>query len=425
MLIDRCLKKITKQTSESLEIPFADAELFENFQSLLYVRDLELMLCEEILEEDMLLRSQLNDLSNQFRVTSQELFALKEEKDVLQKDLEQLEEKSGLLREKLSMAVKIGKGLVQDRDKLKVFLEEKKSEIEKLRLELQLEESRVAESTGQISTLFADLERIPKLERNLASMKEEKDQLEKFFFESNGKLQRVIESINRIVLPVDSALLEPVEKLKLLAGYIDDCQTSKIQIEQELREVKEEATIRAGKLAKASILAGKLTEAQSTMKLLEDSLAIAKDDFSRLAEEKKEMEIGKNNTEIELQKAIEERDVSQSRVLKLESDVGVLEVSCREARLKIEEYQAKEDRWKEKDAELLSSYNSLLMKEKEAEEPLLSASQTRILLKKLSGIEIPLVESDSLEPHSSSDIKKLFSVIGSFTDLQNQLNLLS
>ncbi|XP_039006431.1 tropomyosin-like isoform X2 [Hibiscus syriacus] len=415
MLIDRCLKKITKQTSESLEIPFADAELFENFQSLLYVRDLELMLCEEILEEDMLLRSQLNDLSNQFRVTSQELFALKEEKDVLQKDLEQLEEKSGLLREKLSMAVKIGKGLVQDRDKLKVFLEEKKSEIEKLRLELQLEESRVAESTGQISTLFADLERIPKLERNLASMKEEKDQLEKFFFESNGKLQRVIESINRIVLPVDSALLEPVEKLKLLAGYIDDCQTSKIQIEQELREVKEEA----------SILAGKLTEAQSTMKLLEDSLAIAKDDFSRLAEEKKEMEIGKNNTEIELQKAIEERDVSQSRVLKLESDVGVLEVSCREARLKIEEYQAKEDRWKEKDAELLSSYNSLLMKEKEAEEPLLSASQTRILLKKLSGIEIPLVESDSLEPHSSSDIKKLFSVIGSFTDLQNQLNLLS
>ncbi|XP_039015413.1 GRIP and coiled-coil domain-containing protein 2-like isoform X2 [Hibiscus syriacus] len=495
MLIDRCLKKIKEQTSASLEIPFVDPELFENFQSLLYVRDLKLMLFEEILEEDMLLRSTLNDLSNQFQVTSQELFALKEEKDVLQKDLEQSEEKSGLLREKLSMAVKKGKGLVQDRDKLKVLLEEKKSEIEKLRLELQQEESRVAEFTGQISTLSADLERIPKLERNLASMKEEKDQLEKFFFESNGKLQRVIESIDRIFLPVDSALLEPVEKLNLLAGYIDDCQTSKIrieqelrevkeeastlagklaeaqatidycqtsktqteqelqkvkeeasilvgklaeaqatidccqttkiQIEQELREVKEEASIWAGKLAKASILAGKLTEAQATMKLLEESLAIAKDDLSQLAEEKKEMEIGKNNTEIELQKAIKERDVSQCRVLKLESDVGVLEDSCREARVTIEEYQAKEDGWKEKEEELLSSYNSLLMKEKEAEEPLLSAYQTRILLKKLVGIEIPLVESDSLEPRCSADVKKLFSVIGSFTDLQNQLYLLS
>ncbi|KAK8699426.1 hypothetical protein V6N13_115514 [Hibiscus sabdariffa] len=495
MLIDRCLKNIKEQTSSSLEIPFVDAELFENFQSLLYIRDLELMLSEEILEEDMLLRSQLNDLSNQFRVTSQELFALKEEKDVLQKDLAKSEEKSGLLREKLSMAVKKGKGLVQDRDNLKVILEEKKSEIEKLRLELQQEESRVVECTGQISTLSADLERIPKLESNLASIKEEKDQLEKFLVESNGILQRVVESIDHIVIPVDSAFLDPVEKLNLLAGYIDDCQISKTRTEQELREVKEEAstladklaeaqatidycqaaktqteqglrevkeeasilagklaeaqatidccqmtksqteqelreakeetTILAGKLAKASHLAVKLTEAQATTKLLEDSLAIAKDDLSQLAEEKKEMEIDKNNIEIELQKAIEERNVSQSRVLKLESDVGALEDSWREARLKIEECQAKEDRWKEKEAELLSSYNSLLMKEKEAEDPLLSASQARTLLKKLSGIEIPPVESDDLEPHCSADVKKLFSVIGSFTDLQSQLNLLS
>ena len=44
---------------------------------------------------------------------------------------------------------------------------------------------------------------------------------------------------------------------------------------------------------------------------------------------------------------------------------------------------------------------------------------------KLSGIEIPLVESEDLEPHSSADVKKLFSVIDSFTDLQNQINLLS
>ncbi|KAB2097373.1 hypothetical protein ES319_A01G166300v1 [Gossypium barbadense] len=88
VLIDRCLEKLKEQTSPSLETPFVDAELFEKYQSLLYARDLELMLCKEILEEDMLVWSQLNDLSNQFRVTSQELFSLKEEKDVLQKDLE-------------------------------------------------------------------------------------------------------------------------------------------------------------------------------------------------------------------------------------------------------------------------------------------------------------------------------------------------
>ncbi|XWS22695.1 hypothetical protein CRYUN_Cryun29cG0058100 [Craigia yunnanensis] len=296
MLIDRCFEKIKEQKSASLETPFMDAELFEKLQSLLYVRDLELTLSEEILEEDMLVRSQLNDLSNQFTVTSQELFGLKEEKDVLQKDLERSEEKSGLLWEKLSMAVKKGKGLVQDRENMKLLLEEKNSEIEKLRLELQQQEYKVAECRDQISTLSTDLEGIPKLESDLAAMKEERDQLEKFLFESNSILQRVVESIDCIFIPVDSALKEPVEKLNLLARYIDDCQTAKTQTEQELREVKEEA----------SNLAGKLAEAQATMKLLEDALAVARKDLSQLAEEKREMEFGKRNIEIELQKAIEE-----------------------------------------------------------------------------------------------------------------------
>ncbi|KAH1122445.1 hypothetical protein J1N35_005605 [Gossypium stocksii] len=246
-------------------------------------------------------------------------------------------------------------------------------------------------------------------------MKEEKDQLEKLLFESNRRLHTVVESINCIVIPVDSAVLEPVQKLNLLSEYIYDCQTAKKQTEQELREVKEEA----------SILDGKLAEARATMKLLEDALTTVKNNLAQLAGEKNEMETGKKNIEIELQKTIEQRDESQSRVFKLESDVEGLEGSSREMRLKIEDYHAKEDRWKEKEAELLSSYNSLLMKVKEAEEPLLSASQLRTLMEKLSGIEIPLVESEDLEPHISADVKKLFSVIGSFTDLQNRIKLLS
>ncbi|TYH31538.1 hypothetical protein ES288_A01G180500v1 [Gossypium darwinii] len=214
-------------------------------------------------------------------------------------------------------------------------MEEKMSEIEKLRLELQQEESRVAECGEQISSLSADLDSIPKLESNLASIKEEKDQLEKLLFESNRRLHMVVESINCIVIPVDSAFLEPVQKLNLLSEYIYDCQTAKKQTEQELREVKEEA----------SVLAGKLAEARATMKLLEDALTTVKNDLAQLAGEKNEMGTGKKNIEIELQKTIEQRDESQSRVFKLESDVEGLEGSCREMRLKIAGYQAKEDRW--------------------------------------------------------------------------------
>ncbi|OMO81495.1 CAAX amino terminal protease [Corchorus olitorius] len=302
MLIDRCFGKIKEQMSASLDAPIMDAELFEKLQSLLYVRNMELMLCDEILEEDRLVRSQLSDLTNQFTVTSRELFALKEEKDILQKDLERSEEKSGLLREKLSMAVKKGKGLVQDRENLKHLLEEKNSEIEKLSLELQQQKSTVAECRDQISTLSTDLERIPKLESDFAAMKEQRDQIEKFLLESNNILQRVSEVIDRIVIPVALEFQEPIEKLEWLAGYIDDCQTAKAQTEQELREVKEEA----------SNLAGKLAEAEATMKSVEDALTVAQNDSNQLAEEKREMEFGKKNIEIELQKAMEEAHLQKS-----------------------------------------------------------------------------------------------------------------
>ncbi|TYG80133.1 hypothetical protein ES288_D02G192400v1 [Gossypium darwinii] len=303
MLIDRCFRKIKDPPTASSETTFVEAQLFEKLQSLFYVRDLELTLCEEVLEEDMLVRSQLNDLSDQMRVTSKELFALKEEKDVLQKDLERSEEKSSLLREKLSMAVKKGKGLVQDRENLKLLLEEKNSEIEKLKLELQHEESTVANCRDQISTLSTDLERIPKLESDLAAMREGRDQLEKFLFESNSILQRLVESIGHIVIPADSTFQEPVEKLNFLSGYMDDCLTAKARTEQDLLQVKEEA----------KNVAVKLAEAEANMKTLGDALAVAKNDLSQLAEEKRDMEFGKKNLEIELQKALEEAHSENSK----------------------------------------------------------------------------------------------------------------
>ncbi|KAE8665030.1 hypothetical protein F3Y22_tig00112699pilonHSYRG00063 [Hibiscus syriacus] len=68
----------------------------------------------------------------------------------------------------------------------------------------------------QISSLSTDLERIPKLESDLAG----NDQLEKFLFENNSILQRVFESIDRVVIPVGSTFQEPVEKLNFLAGYV-------------------------------------------------------------------------------------------------------------------------------------------------------------------------------------------------------------
>ncbi|KAH0991798.1 hypothetical protein GBA52_003281 [Prunus armeniaca] len=296
LLIDRCIGKIKKQSSALLDSPKVDAELFETIQSHLYVRDQKLMLYENMLEEEMLVRSEVNNLSNEFQAVSQKLVALEEEKGSLQKDVERSEEKNTVLREKLSMAVKKGKGLVQDRENLKHLLDEKNSEIEKLRLELQQQQSALAECRDKISSLSTDVDRITKLDADLVSMKEQRDQLEQFLMESNNMLQRLIESIDAIILPIESVFEEPVGKVNWLAGYMNECQDAKANAQRELGIVKEEA----------SNLAAKLAEAHSTVKSREDELSVAKNDISQLAEEKREIEVDKTNVEKELEKAIEE-----------------------------------------------------------------------------------------------------------------------
>ncbi|XP_050130436.1 trans-Golgi network-localized SYP41-interacting protein 1-like isoform X2 [Malus sylvestris] len=317
LLIDRCIGKIKEQSSSSLDSAKVDAELFETIQTHLYVRDQKLMLCETLLEEETLVRSEVSNLSNELRDVSQILVALKEEKGTLQRDFERSEEKNTVLREKLSMAVKKGKGLVQDRENLKHRLDEKKSEIDKLQLELQQEQLALAECRDKISSLSADADRIPKLDADLVTMKEQRDQLEQFLLESNNMLQRVIESLDGIDLPVDPVFEEPVGKVKFIAGYINECQDAKEKAEQELGKVKEDV----------NDLAGKLAEAHSTIKSLENELSVAENDISQHVEQKREMEVGKTKVEKEFEKAIEE---AKSQAIKY-SEVCASKKSLEEA----------------------------------------------------------------------------------------------
>ncbi|KAK1381318.1 hypothetical protein POM88_028062 [Heracleum sosnowskyi] len=122
-MIDRFLGKTKEKTSVTIGSSHVEREIFERMQSLLYTRDQEAMLFKKVLEEDILSRSEVNQLANKVEVISQELRNLKEENESLQKTLSRSEEKAALLREKLSMAVKKGKGLVQERENVKQLLD--------------------------------------------------------------------------------------------------------------------------------------------------------------------------------------------------------------------------------------------------------------------------------------------------------------
>ncbi|XP_023733663.1 trans-Golgi network-localized SYP41-interacting protein 1 [Lactuca sativa] len=232
---------------------------------------------EDFVKKEKMDGLELDKCSSKIAEVSEELCVLKDTNGCLKIDLQRSEDKVGLLKEKLSMAVKKGKGLVQEREIMKKQIAEKNAHIEALNLELKNQED-------QISKLSSDVERIIKLESDLLHSKEERDQIEQFLVESNTILQQVIDATNAIVLPND--INDPVEKVKLCAAYLNECQVSKAQVEQELRDVKNEAL--------------------KTTKSLEDALSISEKNMSQLNEEKIKLENLKTRIEEELHNAKEE-----------------------------------------------------------------------------------------------------------------------
>ncbi|XP_058102110.1 trans-Golgi network-localized SYP41-interacting protein 1 isoform X2 [Magnolia sinica] len=320
-LIEKCIGNIREIIAVSSESALVEKENFQRLQSLLYVRDQELMLCKKMLEEEMFDRSEMASLSNELRRVSEEIVALKTERDSLQKDLERAEEKSSLIREKLSMAVKKGKGLVQEREGFKLSLEEKNTEIEKLKCELQQQESAVNEFKDQIKRLSSDLECIPKLESDTITMKEQKDQIEKLLLESNNRLQTLVHSIERTSFPTNIVFEDPVEKVKWLSEFIRESQVAKTRTDQELVKAKEEVDLQVSKLA----------DACATIKLLKDGLSQSENIISVLGDQKKDAEVGKTHAEKELDKAKEEADLQASKLADAYATIKSLEDALSQA----------------------------------------------------------------------------------------------
>ncbi|KAL5717863.1 hypothetical protein ACHQM5_010820 [Ranunculus cassubicifolius] len=275
--VGRIKEKVTTAHLESLNI---GTEQFEWIQSLLYLRDQELVLCKDILEEDMLNRSDAATIANELKKVTEEIILMKDVKESMQKELERSDEKCALLREKLSMAVKKGKGLVQEREVLKKSLDEKSAEIEKLQLELQQQESLVNECRDQINGLSRDMEHVSKLESDLLATKDQNVQLERYLLESNSVLERVVDSIESVVLPVDNVFEEPVDKVKWIADCLNEYQIGKLNAEQELEKVKEEV----------HSVSEKLADARATITSLENDILEAKNSNLVVVEEKKAIE---------------------------------------------------------------------------------------------------------------------------------------
>ncbi|XP_042498874.1 centromere-associated protein E isoform X2 [Macadamia integrifolia] len=151
----------------------------------------------------------------------EELEALRSELQVKVSELEQSEQRVSTLREKLSIAVAKGKGLVVQRDSLKQSLAEISTELERCSQELQEKDARIHEVETNLKTYSEAGERIEALESELSYIRNSATGLRESFLLKDSVLQRIEEILEDLELPEHFHSRDIIEKIDWLARSVN------------------------------------------------------------------------------------------------------------------------------------------------------------------------------------------------------------
>ncbi|KAI4980326.1 hypothetical protein ZWY2020_020811 [Hordeum vulgare] len=338
-LVEQCLSSIQRRAKSSPVV----CESVEKLQALVYTLHQELTLCKLILEEDMTDRSERMRLSGELQKMTEAVYVLKNGKDSLQKEFEKVEEKSSLLREKLSMAVKKGKGLVQEREGLKRVLDEKNSEIEKLKHAI---DEKISETENVKHALDRNSSEIEKLKHALDEKNSELEELRHALDEYNSETENLkqaldennsisdklkrdlkarnteMENLKYEIVSRESAntdLREQVESLSSQVTHFDKLQLDIISLSEEKGKVD-------NMFEEAKVSLDILVDSVSSMAIPVDHPSedpVKK--VSQIAQFIMESQAAKNHLENELQRAHEQVTLQAGRLSDSYSSIKILE----------------------------------------------------------------------------------------------------
>lgn len=135
-------------------------------------------------------------------------------------ELEQSEQRVSSLREKLSIAVAKGKGLIVQRDGLKQSLAEKSGEMERCLQELQLKDAQLIEVETKLKAYSEAGERVEALESELSYIRNSATALRESFLMKDSVLHRIEEILEDLELPEHFHARDIIEKIDWLASAV-------------------------------------------------------------------------------------------------------------------------------------------------------------------------------------------------------------
>ncbi|KAK2453055.1 protein MLP1 [Trifolium repens] len=243
-----------------------------------YKKDLEVALSElEHLKEEgeRTLEKQIS--------LSGEVGALSKRIEELQELLNQEEQKSASAREKLNVAVRKGKSLVQQRDGLKQTIGEMSVEMEHLKSEINNREHTIAEHEQKLRQLSTYPDRLKALESESSLLKHRLEETEHHLQEKEYSLKLILNKLGEIDVGGQGHISDPVKKVEWVGKLCSDLHSSVASLEQESRKSK-----RASEL-----LLAELNEVQERNDSFQEELAKVADELVDLKRERDSAEAAK------------------------------------------------------------------------------------------------------------------------------------
>ncbi|KAK8980379.1 hypothetical protein V6N11_061588 [Hibiscus sabdariffa] len=238
---------------------------------------------EAMLHELMQVKEERDEIFGKHQSLLHEVQALERKREELQELLSQEEQKSASLREKLNVAVRKGKSLVQQRDSMKKAIEEMNAELECLKSELSRRENALADYESKMRDFSVYPERIEALEADRLSLRNHLSETEHMLEEKGHILSRISNTIADIDVGGEIIIFDPVEKLGQIEKICHDLRSAAASSEQESRKSKRAA----------ELLLAELNEVQERNDALQEDVAKLSSELTEVIKEKDVAEAAK------------------------------------------------------------------------------------------------------------------------------------
>ncbi|PPS05151.1 hypothetical protein GOBAR_AA15525 [Gossypium barbadense] len=218
---------------------------------------------EEVQHDLMQAKEERDEYFGKHQSLLHEVQALERKGEELQGLLNQEEQKSASVREKLNVAVRKGKSLVQQRDGLKKTIEEMNAELERLKSELSNQENALADYELKMRDFSTYPKKVEALEADNLFLRNHLTETERMLEEKRHTLNGILNAIADIDAGVEIDTFDPVEKLGQIGKVCHDLLASVSSSKQESQKSKRAA----------ELLLAELNEVQERNDGLQEDLA--------------------------------------------------------------------------------------------------------------------------------------------------------